>query len=464
MENQLTRADEKTGRQAGFAAFVGTTVEWYDFYIYGTASALVFGPLFFPDASPAIGVLLSFATFWIGFLARPLGGIIFGHLGDRVGRKKSLVITMMLMGFSTLAIGLMPTHATIGVLAPILLVVCRAIQGVAVGGEWGGAVLIATEHVDRKRGYLFGAYAQQGSPTGQLLASLAFLIVSQLPDESFDSWGWRVPFLASVVLIAVGMYLRLRLPETPEMEQLKNSRQTVRFPLIEVLRKHAGLLVLGIFACAIAFTAGYIKNTFALSWAVNDVGFSKDTFLSVVLISSIAQFIVQPFGAIMAGRWDVRRVVTILLLLELPAMPLMFVLVAQGQFFLAAVGMVIATIPHVMYYSILAGLLAESFPAAIRYTGISLAYGLTGALLGGTTPMIGQSLFAAFDSIVPVVLFALVPVLMSLYGANALLKRARLREDEETAETEPTLGTSGIAEEAPRPAAATVSTAKGEAP
>ncbi|WP_280460726.1 MFS transporter [Nocardia carnea] len=428
MQHEKTRDNEKMGRKAGLAAFVGTTVEWYDFYIYGTASALVFGPLFFPDASPAIGVLLSFATFWVGFLARPLGGIIFGHLGDRVGRKKALVITMMLMGGSTLAIGVMPTYDTIGFLAPILLVLCRLIQGVAVGGEWGGAVLIATEHVERRRGYLFGAYAQQGSPAGQLLASLAFLIISQLPDDAFMSWGWRIPFLASVVLIGVGMFMRLRLSETPAMQKLREDDRTVRFPLVELVRKHTWMLVLGIFACAIAFTAGYIKNTFALSWAVNDVGFTRDTFLSVVLVSSIAQFLVQPFGALLAGRFDVRRLVTVLLILELPALPIMFALVAKGEFLWAAVGMVIATIPHVMYYSILAGLLAESFPAAIRYTGISLAYGLTGTLLGGTTPMIGQSLFAAFDSIVPVILFAMVPVLMSLFGANALLRRAAAAE------------------------------------
>lgn len=419
-------------RRVVFATVVGTTVEWYDFYIYGTASALVFGPLFFPDASPAIGVLLSFATFWVGFLARPLGGIIFGHIGDRVGRKKALVITMMLMGFSTLAIGLMPTYDTIGFAAPALLVLCRLIQGVAVGGEWGGAVLIATEHVGRRRGYLFGAYAQQGSPTGQLLASLAFLIASQASDDVFMSWGWRIPFLASVVLIGVGMFMRLRLAETPAMEELKKSQNTVRFPLGEVVRKHTGLLLLGICACAIAFTAGYIKNTFALSWAVNDVGFTRDTFLSVVLVSSIVQFIVQPFGAVMAGRWNVRRVVTILLILELPALPLMFVLIGKGGFAWAALGMAIATVPHVMYYSILAGLLAQSFPASIRYTGISLAYGLTGALLGGATPLIGQSLLAAFGSIVPVIIFALVPVLMSLYGANALLKRAEAHDAAET--------------------------------
>ncbi|WP_431941703.1 MFS transporter [Nocardia grenadensis] len=425
MQNESTRAAEKMGRRAGLAAFVGTTVEWYDFYIYGTASALVFGKVFFPEVSPAIGVLLSFATFWVGFLARPLGGIVFGHLGDRVGRKKALVATMMLMGFSTLAIGLMPSYATIGIAAPLLLVLCRLIQGVAVGGEWGGAVLIATEHVDRRRGYLFGAYAQQGSPAGQLLASLAFLIVSQLPDDAFMGWGWRIPFLASVVLVIVGMVMRLRLAETPAMEKLRSNDETVRFPLLEVVRTHAGILVLGICACAIAFTAGYIKNTFALSWAVNDVGFTRDTFLSVVLVASITQFIVQPFGAVLAGRWSVRRVVSVLLILELPALPIMFVLVAQGNFALAALGMAIATVPHVMYYSILAGLLAESFPVAIRYTAISLAYGLTGTLLGGTTPMIGQSLFTAFDSIVPVIVFSMVPVLLSLFGANMLLRRAQ---------------------------------------
>ena len=414
-------ADERMGRRAGVASFIGTTVEWYDFYLYGTASALVFGPLFFPVVTPAIGVLVSFATFWVGFLARPLGGIVFGHLGDRVGRRNALITTLLLMGACTVGIGLLPTYAEIGVLAPVLLVVCRIVQGLAVGGEWGGAVLIATEHAPQHRGILFGAFAQQGSPAGQILSSLAFMLAAQLPEEAFFSWGWRVPFLVSAVLVVLGLVIRLKVEESPAVQRLKETNQVARYPLVEVLRGHTALIALAVCACTIAFSAAYFKNTFALSWATNELGFEREAFLTVVLISSIAQFFVQPFGAVLASRWDVRRVVTILLVAELPVLPLMFVLVGTGSFGLSVVGMVFATVPHVMYYSILAGLLAQAFPARVRYTGISLSYALAGTLLGGTTPMIGQALLTGFGSIVPVIGFALGTVLMSLFGARALI-------------------------------------------
>lgn len=437
MAKSRLRPEEKMGRKAGIASFIGTTIEWYDFYIYGTASALVFGPLFFPATTPAIGVLVSFATFWVGFLARPLGGIIFGHLGDRVGRKKALITTLLLMGFTTVGVGLLPTYASIGMLAPVLLVFLRIVQGIAVGGEWGGAVLIATEHAPKHRGVLFGAFAQQGSPAGQILASFAFMLASQLPDDVFLNWGWRLPFLASAILIVLGLVIRLSLEESPAVEQLKDSGQTARFPLIEVFRNHTSLILLGVCASTIAFSAAYFKNTFALSWATNELGFEREAFLTVILISSIVQFFVQPFGAIFASRWNIRKVVTILLILELPVMPMMFFFIGTGSFAMSVAGMVLATLPHVMYYSILAGILAQAFPARIRYTGVSLSYALAGTLLGGTTPLIGQSLLTTFGSIVPVVGYALLTVLMSLFGARGLLALSARRAEEAGTPAEP---------------------------
>ncbi|MDA3643974.1 MHS family MFS transporter [Saccharopolyspora indica] len=424
---------ERMGRRAGIASFVGTSIEWYDFYIYGTASALVFGKLFFPVVTPAIGVLVSFATFWVGFLARPLGGIVFGHLGDRVGRKKALIITLLLMGFTTVGIGLLPTYATIGIAAPILLVLLRVVQGLAVGGEWGGAVLIATEHAPKGRSITSGSWAQQGSPSGQILSALAFTLVSQLPDDDFYSWGWRIPFLASAVLVVLGLVIRLSIAESPQLTRLKETGQVARFPLLDTFRHHTGLVALGVFACAIVFSAAYFKNTFAVSWATNELGFERETFMTVVLIASITQFFVQPFGAVLASRFGVRKVVTILLVAELPVMPLMFLLISTGSFAWSVVGMVAATLPHVMFYSILAGVLADAFPARVRYTAISLSYGLAGTLLGGTTPMIGQLLLTSFGSIVPVIGWAVVTVLMSLIGVRALLTRsARAAAETET--------------------------------
>ncbi len=417
-------------RKAGIASFVGTTIEWYDFYIYGTAAALVLGPLFFPNASPAAGVLASFATFWVGFLARPVGGIVFGHLGDRLGRKTALVATLLLMGVSTLAIGLLPVYDDIGVLAPVLLVVARLVQGLAVGGEWGGAVLIASEHASKNRRILYGAFAQQGSPAGQMLATGSFALVAMLPEDSFLSWGWRVPFLVSAALVVVGLVIRLRIEESPALVAMRARGTTARFPLAELLRERTTLVVVSVGACALVAAAAYFKNTFALAWAVNDLGFDRQVFLNVVLISSTVQFFTQPLGAFMATWWNPRKVVTALLLIELPLFPVMFWLISTGSFGLAALGMALATLPHTMYYAILAGMLAEAFPARMRYTAISLSYALAGTLFGGTAPLVGQSLLAATGSIVPVVGYSLVIVLVSLAAARYVLARGPVPDDE----------------------------------
>ena len=206
MEASTLDTQHRQARKAGIASFVGTTIEWYDFYAYSTAAALVLGKLFFPTTSPAVGVLASFASFWVGFLARPIGGIVFGHLGDKVGRKKTLIITLMLMGFCTTAMGLLPTYGQAGVIAPVLLVFLRLLQGIAMGGEWGGAVVLSSEHAPKGKEIFYSAFAQQGSPAGNLLATVAFLAVSTLPDHQFMTWGWRVPFLLSAVLVIVGWW------------------------------------------------------------------------------------------------------------------------------------------------------------------------------------------------------------------------------------------------------------------
>lgn len=436
MRSRFAPSEEKMARKAGFASFIGTTIEWYDFYLYGTASALVFAPLFFSAVPPSVGLILSFATFWVGFLSRPLGGIVFGHLGDRVGRKKTLIITLLLMGLSATGIGLLPTYAQIGVAAPVLLTGLRFVQGLAVGGEWGGAVLIATEHAKKERNFLFGAFAQQGSPAGKLLAWSAYVLASQsLPNEAFMSWGWRLPFLASAVLVMVGLVIRLSIEESPAMASLAAEHKTERVPLVALFRSHTKTVLIGVCAAIVVFTLSYGKNAFALSWATSDVGFSKDTFLTILLISAAVQFVVQPFGALLASRWNPRKVVTVLLILEVPALPLMFVMIGTGNIGLATAGAIIATIPDVMYYAVLAGMLAQVFPAAVRYTGISMTYQLTG-LFGGLTPLIMQSLLTSFGSVVPVMIYAAITVLMSLFGARALLAlsaRRKTAEDREVA-------------------------------
>ncbi|MFD8749050.1 MFS transporter [Streptomyces sp. NPDC059616] len=435
MSASTASARERTraANRAGFGAFIGSTIEWFDFYIYGTAAALVFDKVFFPELDGPVGTLVAFATFWVGFLARPIGGIVFGHYGDRLGRKKTLVITLLMMGISTTAIGLLPSYASIGIAAPILLVAIRMVQGIGLGGEWGGSVLIASEHAPKGKSVLYGAFAQQGSPVGNTLSTLSFLAISQLPDSAFVSWGWRVPFLFSAALVIVGLFVRLKVAESPAMAKLIEKKEVVKLPLTEVLRTQPMLIVLGIGACTIGLSATYFKSTFALSWATSALSFDRSSFLTIILVANITQIIVQPFGALIATRmksWS--RAVTVMLVPELILMPVMFLLICTENYGLAMLGVAVATIPHCLYYAALAGMLASRFPAHLRYTGISLCYQLCGTLLGGTTPIIGQFLLNRTGSITAVIAYAIFQVALTLGCMLLLLKRPN--HDEQAAE------------------------------
>ncbi|MER7079017.1 Major Facilitator Superfamily protein [Saccharopolyspora kobensis] len=428
------REQSRTANRAGIGAFIGSTIEWFDFYIYGTASALVFDKVFFPELDGALGTLVAFATFWVGFLARPLGGIIFGHIGDRLGRKKTLVITLLMMGIATTLIGLLPGYAQIGVWAPILLVIIRMVQGIGLGGEWGGSVLIASEHAPKGKSILYGAFAQQGSPVGNTLSTLSFLAISQLPDEAFLGWGWRIPFLASALLVLVGLFIRMRVTESPAMANLIERKKVAKLPVWEVVRSHPTLLALGIGACTIGLSATYFKSTFALSWATSTLEFDKSSFLTIILVANIVQIFAQPFGAVIATKmrsWS--RAVTIMLLPEVVLLPLMFVLISTNDYYLAMFGVAIATIPHCLYYAALAGMLASRFPAHVRYTGISLCYQLCGTILGGTTPIVGQFLLNLSGSITAVIAYAIFQVLLTL-GCMLLLLRRPNHDDRAHAE------------------------------
>lgn len=432
-------ADERRrlAKRAGFGALIGSTIEWFDFYIYGVAAALVFDKVFFPQLEGSLGTLVAFGTFWVGFLARPIGGVIFGHFGDRLGRKKTLIITLLMMGIATTAIGLLPGYAQIGVAAPILLVVIRMIQGIGLGGEWGGSVLIASEHAPKGKSILYGAFAQQGSPVGNTLATLSFLAISQLPDEDFVGWAWRLPFLASAILVVVGLIIRLKVTESPAMAKIIEEKQVAKMPLSEVLRTQPMLIALGVGACTIGLSATYFKSTFALSWATTDLDFDKSSFLTIILVANITQIFVQPLGAVMVTRmtnWS--KAVSLMLLPELVLMPLMFVLIKTENFGLAMFGVAIATIPHCLYYAALAGILASRFPVHLRYTGISLCYQLCGAILGGTTPFMGQFLLNKTGSINAVIAYALFQVLLTLGCMLLLLKRPNF--DEQAVDVGPT--------------------------
>ncbi|PMY68671.1 MULTISPECIES: MFS transporter [Pseudomonas] len=416
-------AAHKKARKAGIASFIGTTIEWYDFYAYGIAAALVFGKVFFPADLPAgTATLLSFLTLWAGFIARPIGGIIFGHLGDKIGRKTTLVITLIMMGVATTCIGLLPTYLQIGIWAPIALVVLRIIQGIAVGGEWGGAILIASESAPKGKGILYAAFAQQGSPAGNLLATLVFFGLSALPAPDFLLWGWRIPFLLSAVLVLVGMVIRLKLEESDDMKRLIQQKKTVKLPILEVLRKHWQIVLLGAGVLPIIHVT-YFKSTFALSWATKELGYSQSTFLSVIVIALVVQFITQPLGAVLVSRMDMRKAVVLMLLPEFFLMPAMFFAVETGVYWIAVLGMCLATVPHSMFYGAVGGILARAFPTRVRYSGLSISYQLCSLLVGGATPVLAQGILNNTGSIVGVAIASAGYALVSLVCMLLLLKR-----------------------------------------
>lgn len=422
MHTTSLQEQHRKARKAGIASFIGTTIEWYDFYIYGLAAALVFGKVFFPaDMDPGVATLLSFATLWSGFIARPLGGIIFGHLGDRIGRKTTLVITLIMMGLATTGIGLLPTFAQIGIWAPVTLVCLRVIQGIAVGGEWGGAILIASESAPKGKGILYAAFAQQGSPTGNLLATLAFFALSSLPMPDFLQWGWRIPFLLSAALVIVGMVIRLTLEESADMQRLMREKKTAKLPILEVLRKHWLVVLLGAGTLPVIHVT-YFKSTFALSWATKTLGYSQSTFLSIIVIALVVQFISQPLGALLTTRIDMRKAVAIMVLPEFILMPAMFFAVETNVYWIAAVGMCLATIPHAMFYGAIGGILARAFPTRVRYSGLSLAYQLCSLLVGGGTPLLAQWILNSTGSIVGVAIASALYAVVSLICTLALLR------------------------------------------
>lgn len=371
-------------------AFVGTAIEWYDFYIFGTAAALVFGHVFYPGASPAAALMASFATFWVGFLARPIGGMIFGHFGDKLGRKNVLVITLIMMGSATTLIGLLPGYAQIGVMAPVLLIILRALQGIAVGGEWGGAVLLATENASEKKKGMAGAWVQQGSPAGSILATVAFMLVGMLPDEAFLSWGWRIPFLVSALLVVIGLLIRLKVEESADFEAAKASNTVVKAPIAEVFRTAPTIVFLGIAASIMGISLAYFTNTFLLSWTTGTLGIERQTMLNVLLGMAILQFIWQPIAAWIAEKIGAVKVMVWGLVLAVVMVVPFFQAISSANPGAIAITLYITCLGGTAYYALLANSLASAFPANIRYTGVSLAYQLCSSLIGGATPLVAQ--------------------------------------------------------------------------
>lgn len=407
-------------------AFVGTAIEWYDFFSFGTAAALVFSTVFYPDLAQGSGLLASFATFWVGFLARPIGGLIFSHFGDRFGRKNTLIVTLLMMGIATTCIGLLPTYGQIGLAAPILLIVLRAIQGLAVGGEWGGAVVLATENSESSKRGFAGAWVQQGSPAGSILSTVAFMLVGLLPDDQFMSWGWRVPFLFSAILVIVALLIRSRVEESQEFTEVKAQGQTPKVPVLETFNV-AGLLVFfGVLASIVGIASAYFNNTFMLSWTTGILGMDRTVILNLILLAAIVQFVWQPVAAKLSEKFGIRSILIWGLVLTLIVTPPFFLAIQSKNELFLAITIVVNTIGATAYYAMLATALSEAFPARVRYTGVSLAYQLCATVFGGTTPIIAQWLLnTTGNSPWSVMTFYILQVILSIIGVVGLYKLKR---------------------------------------
>lgn len=415
-------------RRSMIGAFIGTSIEWYDFYIFGTAAALVFGKVFYPEIAPGAALMASFATFWVGFLMRPIGGMVFGHFGDRLGRKNILVITLVLMGVATTLIGLLPTYGQIGVLAPILLVVLRGVQGFAVGGEWGGAVLLSTENATSKKKGLAGAWVQQGSPAGSILATTMFLLVGSLPDDQFISWGWRVPFLLSAVLVIVGLVIRMRVEESQDFIDTKAQRRVVRAPILEALSTAPTLVIFGVMASIIGISVAYFTNTFLLAWTTGELGIDRQLMLNILLGAAILQFIWQPIAALIAERFGLVRVMVVGLVVTLVAAVPFFMAIGAANPAAIAGTLYVVMLGGTAYYALLATQLAMAFPAYIRYSGISLSYQLCATLIGGSTPLVAQAILTATGgSPWGVFAYFVTMIVLTIIGVLALARAAERR-------------------------------------
>ncbi len=376
-----------------FASLVGTTIEFFDFYIYATAAVIVFPHLFFPAGSGSAAVLQSLATFAIAFIARPIGAALFGHLGDRIGRKATLVAALLTMGISTVCIGLLPTYAQIGIIAPLLLALCRLGQGLGLGGEWSGAVLLATENAPEGKRAWYGMFPQLGAPIGFILATGSFLLLGALmSEEAFLQWGWRIPFIASAALVIVGLYIRSKLHETPAFQKVLDKQKEVNIPFKEVFTKHFSMLVLGTVAAICTFVVFYLTTVFALNWATTQLGYSRGEFLELQLIATLCFAAFIPLSAVFAEKFG-RKATSIGVCIAAALFGLVFSSMLESGstlvvFLFLCTGLAIMG----MTYGPIGTVLSELFPTSVRYTGSALTFNLAGIFGASFAPLIATKL------------------------------------------------------------------------
>jgi metabolite-proton symporter len=405
------------------ASLIGTTIEWYDFFLYGAAAALVFNKLFFPSFDPLVGTLLAFATYAVGFVARPLGGIVFGHFGDRIGRKKLLMWSLVMMGIATVLIGLMPGYDSIGVWAPIGLIVLRVFQGFAVGGEWGGAVLLAAEYGDAKRRGYWASWPQAGVPLGSLLSAGILALMAGVQSEAdFVAWGWRIPFLLSGLLVIVGWYIRNRVAETPMFEAaIEEAEAPPKLPAIEVFRERPRAVLLGAGLRVGENIGYYILTVFSLTFLVDVAAESRSLALDALLIGAAVQFVAIPLLAALSDRIGRRSVYAFGAFGLAIFAFLFFPMLASGSDALIILAIVVGLVLHASMYAPQAAFITELFPTRIRYSGVSIAYQLTAIFAGSLAPIIALWLYKDLRSSVPVSIY--VAIACAISGVSALLAR-----------------------------------------
>ncbi|MFF1260700.1 MFS transporter [Streptomyces sp. NPDC058321] len=440
--NDTSTSTEKTPlggsavRRAFFASLTGTALEWYDFAIYSVAAALVFGDVFFPSEDPATGTLLAFSTYAVGYVSRPLGGFVFGRLGDKLGRKKVLIATLVLIGAATLAIGLLPSYATIGVAAPLTLVILRFAQGVGVGGEWGGAVLLSSEFGDPRRRGFYASAAQIGPPVGNLLANGVLAALGALLTEAqFTSWGWRVAFLLSGVLVFFGLWIRAKLEETPVFKAMEAEQKRPEAPIREVFTTHPRALAAAILSRVAPDVLYALFTVFVLTYATGELGMSRGSALAAVLIGSSLQVFLIPLAGALSDRVN-RRVLYGVSAAAAGVWPfLFFPMIGGGSWPLLALGVVVALVFHSAMYGPQAAFIAEQFSPRLRYTGSSLAYTLAGVIGGAVAPLLFTALLDAYDSWIPLALYVAGTAVVTIAGL--CLGRDGSPSDEEPLSGEP---------------------------
>jgi MFS transporter, MHS family, shikimate and dehydroshikimate transport protein len=380
-------------RAVAAASAVGTTIEWYDFLIYSTAASLVLNKLFFPTHDPLVGKLLAIATIGVGFVARPFGAIVLSHFGDRLGRKSMLIVTLVSMGVATMLIGLLPTYERIGLAAPVLLVACRLVQGVAVGGEWAGAVLMAIEHSPPGRRGFYGSIVQIGFPLGMALGTASFFALAQLDDAQFLSWGWRVPFVASAALVVVGTFIRLRIDETPEFERVVREGNLARFPVLEAIRRHPKDLLIGLGARITEISWIYVITIFGLSYAVTNIGLSRRLVLGAIALGAAVELLTIPLCGALSDRIGRRPIYLLGCVAAIAlAFPLFWAIETRDPV-TVVLGFVIGmSVGHGIMYGVQASFLSEMFPSHVRYSGASLGYQIAAPLGGGLVPVIAAAI------------------------------------------------------------------------